>query len=75
MLCDEYRRVVYFFLDGSLGQRKLVELETHLEICHDCEARTAIHRRLRAFVRKRLAPLSAPEHLKVRVVQSLRVAE
>jgi len=75
MLCNEYRRVVYFFLDGSLGQRKVLELETHLEICHDCEQRTAIHRKLRDFVRKRLSPISAPEHLKVRVVQSLRVAE
>jgi len=75
MLCDEYKRVVYFFLDGSLSQRKVLELETHLSICHDCEERTAIHRKLRDFIRKRLAPMSAPEHLKVRVVQSLRVAE
>jgi mycothiol system anti-sigma-R factor len=75
MLCDEYRRVVYFFLDGSLGERKLMELRTHLELCHDCEERTTIHRKLRAFVRKRLAPAGAPEHLKVRLVQSLRVAE
>jgi mycothiol system anti-sigma-R factor len=75
MLCDDVRRVVYFFLDGSLGQRKLLEFETHLQICHECEARTAVHRRLRDFVRRRLAPERAPERLKVRVVQSLRVAE
>ena len=75
MLCDEYKRVVYFYLDGSLGQRKLIELQTHIELCHDCEERTAIHKKLRNFIRKRLAPMSAPEHLKVRVVQSLRVAE
>ena len=75
MLCDDVRRVVYFFLDGSLGQRKLIEFETHIQICHDCEERTAIHRRLRDFVRRRLHPLAAPDHLKVRVVQSLRIAE
>ena len=75
MLCNEYRRVVYFFLDGSLGQRKVLEFETHLEICRDCETRTAIHRKLRDFVRKRLSRVTAPEHLKVRLVQSLRVAE
>jgi mycothiol system anti-sigma-R factor len=75
MLCDEYKRVVYFFLDGSLGERKLLELETHLTICRDCEGRTTIQRKLRNFIRKRLSPMSAPEHLKVRLVQSLRVAE
>ena len=72
MLCDDVRRVVYFFLDGSLGQRKLSEFETHIEGCHDCGARTAIQRKLRDFVRKRLTPQPAPESLKLRVVQSLR---
>lgn len=75
MLCDDVRRVVYFFLDGSLGQRKLVEFETHIQLCHDCQERTAIQRRLRDFVRKRLTPITAPERLKIRVVQSLRIAE
>ena len=75
MLCDDVRRVVYFFLDGSLGQRKLVEFETHIQICHDCEARTAIQRKLRDFVRKRLTRFAAPDRLKVRVVQSLRVSQ
>ena len=75
MLCDDYKRVVYFFLDGSLSQRRVLELQTHISICHDCEERTTIHRKLRNFIRKRLSRLSAPEHLKIRVVQSLRVAE
>ena len=75
MLCDEYKRVVYFFLDGSLGQRKVLELETHLQLCHDCEERMTIQKKLRNFIRKRLSPMTAPEHLKVRLVQSLRVVE
>ena len=52
-----------------------MELETHLTLCRDCTERTTIQRKLRAFVKRRLAPVSAPEHLKVRVVQSLRVVE
>ena len=74
MLCDDVRRVVYFFLDGSLGQKKVIEFRRHLELCHDCVERTEVQRKLRDFVRKRLTPVSAPERLKVRVVQSLRVA-
>lgn len=73
MLCDEVRRMVYFFLDDSLGQQKLMEFTTHIEVCRDCDDRTAVQRKLRAFVRKRLTRVTAPEHLKVRVTQSLRV--
>lgn len=75
MLCDDYKRVVTFFLDGSVSQRRAVELETHRRDCHDCDERTLVHRKLRDFVKKRLAPIGAPEHLKVRLVQSLRLAE
>ncbi|HEX2123203.1 MAG TPA: zf-HC2 domain-containing protein [Thermoanaerobaculia bacterium] len=73
MLCDDVRRVVYFFLDGSLGQEKLLEFETHIRICRDCDERTTLSRKIRDFVRRRLTPVTAPEHLKIRVVQSLRV--
>ena len=54
MLCDDVKRVVYFFLDGSLGEQKQHDFKIHLSICPDCEQRVSIHRRLRAFIRKRL---------------------
>jgi mycothiol system anti-sigma-R factor len=73
MICDEVKRVVYFFLDGSLGEGKLLEYTTHLEICHDCDERTTVSRKLRNFVRKRLTPMNAPDHLKVRLTESIRM--
>ncbi|HKR66999.1 MAG TPA: zf-HC2 domain-containing protein [Thermoanaerobaculia bacterium] len=72
MLCDDVKRVVYFFLDGSLGDSKKVDLEIHLSNCPDCEVRIRVHRKLRDFVRRRLTPMSAPEHLRLRLSQSLR---
>ena len=54
MLCDDVKRVVYFFLDGSLGHQKQHAFEIHLSNCPDCEIRIIVHRKLRAFVRKRL---------------------
>lgn len=74
MLCDDVKRVIYFFLDGSLGDQKRQTIEIHLSNCHDCETRVTIHRRLRGFLQRRLTPVSAPETLRVRVVQSLRAA-
>ena len=32
MLCRDVKRVVYFFLDGSLGERKKQDLNSHLRI-------------------------------------------
>jgi mycothiol system anti-sigma-R factor len=75
MLCDDVKRVLYFFLDGSLGDQKRQHLEVHVSNCPDCEIRIVIQRRLRGFIRKRLAPLHAPETLRIRVQQSLRTAQ
>jgi mycothiol system anti-sigma-R factor len=75
MLCDDVKRVLYFFLDGSLSEQKRQHLEIHLSDCPDCETRITIQRRLRGFIRKRLAPLHAPETLVVRVQQSLRTSQ
>ncbi len=72
MLCDDVKRVVYFFLDGSLGHQKQHAFEVHLSNCPDCEIRISIHRKLRSFFRRRLTPVAAPETLRIRLTQSLR---
>ncbi|HYS53790.1 MAG TPA: zf-HC2 domain-containing protein [Thermoanaerobaculia bacterium] len=72
MICDEVKRVAYFFLDGTLGQNKCVEVSKHLGLCPECEARTTIHRRIRIFLQKRLARLTAPKRLRQRLTRSLR---
>ena len=74
MLCHEVKKVIYFFLDGSLGQNKKSDLESHLQLCHDCEERTRFQQRLREFIRQRTARLSvhAPERLVTRLNRSVR---
>lgn len=72
MLCDDVKRVIYFFLDGSLGDHKKHAIEIHLSNCPGCEVRVQANRKLRNFIRRRLAPVSAPDTLRIRVTQSLR---
>ena len=72
MLCDDVKRVVYFFLDGSLGHQKQHAFEIHLSNCPDCEIRIVVHRKLRSFVRQRLSPVAAPEALRIKLTRSLR---
>jgi mycothiol system anti-sigma-R factor len=72
MICDDVKRVIYFFLDGQLGEKKQQDFNQHLNLCPDCERRATIQRRLRGFVQHRLARLSAPDHLKMRLVRSVR---
>jgi mycothiol system anti-sigma-R factor len=72
MICDDVKRVIYFFLDGELGENKRSDLSSHLNLCPDCERRTAIHRRLRQFVHHRIQRYQAPDHLKRRLTRALR---
>ncbi|MEK6373338.1 MAG: zf-HC2 domain-containing protein [Acidobacteriota bacterium] len=72
MLCNDVKRVVYFFLDGSLAEPRKQDYSAHLQLCPDCEARTKIHQRLRIFILKRLRPDSAPQRLKQRLVRTFR---
>ena len=72
MLCDDVKRSVYFFLDGALAEPRQNDFTEHLNLCPDCEARTKIHRRLRIFIIKRLAPEKAPSRLKQRLTRAFR---
>ena len=72
MLCDDVKRVLYFFLYGSLAETKKKDFSSHLNLCPDCEARTKISGRLRNFFRKRMARVSAPARFKQRLTRSLR---
>jgi mycothiol system anti-sigma-R factor len=72
MICDDVKRVAYFFLDGSMGEKKQTDFKTHVSICPDCEQRVSIHRRLRNFIAKRLGHAAAPPSLRQRLTRSFR---
>jgi mycothiol system anti-sigma-R factor len=73
MGCDDVKRVLYFFLDGALDDQKRQSVHDHLSHCPDCEQRSLVQRRLRAFVRQRLSRITAPERFKIRLTRTLRV--
>jgi anti-sigma factor (TIGR02949 family) len=73
MGCDDVKRVLYFFLDGALDDNRRRSVNEHLTLCPDCEQRSLVHTRMRAFVRQRLTPVAAPERFKVRLTRTLRV--
>lgn len=72
MVCDDVRRVAYFFLDGTLGESKKAEFERHLGLCDDCETRVRFHDRMRLFLRRRLSPVAAPQSFRERLGASLQ---
>lgn len=73
MGCDDVKRVLYFFLDGALGDNKRRSVNDHLSLCPDCERRSRLHQRLRTFIRRRLAAVPASDRFKVRLTRTLRV--
>ena len=74
MLCRDVRRVLYFFLDGSLGEKKRQDFKSHVSLCPDCDRRMRIQSALRSFLQLRFARLygTAPERLKRRLTRSIR---
>jgi len=72
MGCDDVKRVLYFFLDGTLGEKSRSDVDHHLEECPDCKRRSHVHRRLRVFVQQRIGRVAAPERFKTRLSRSLR---
>ncbi len=72
MICHDVKRVVYFYLDGTMTETRSSELCIHIEHCSECQARTNFHRRLRHFIQKRLQRVEAPDHLKTRLTRTIR---
>ena len=72
MVCDDVRRVAYFFLDGTLGDSKKAAIERHLEMCDDCDTRIRFHHRMRLFLRRRLSRVDAPASFRERLGASLQ---
>jgi len=72
MLCKEVKRVVYFFLDGTLDAGRKRDFSKHLKQCPECDSRITISKRIRIFIKKRLSRVSAPARLKQRLSRSLR---
>jgi anti-sigma factor (TIGR02949 family) len=75
VICDEIRRLAYFYLDGTVSSAKAASLESHVVHCPECGARLAINRRVREVVQLSLRPLQAPERLRVRVQKVCRGCE
>ena len=67
MVCDDVKRIVYFYLDGQVGEQKKGAITSHLKGCRNCDDRVEISRRLRLFIAKRLGPHSAPARLRTRI--------
>lgn len=69
MVCDDVKRIVYFYLDGALSDKKRTDFSSHLDECPDCGDRIQIQKKLRNFVVNRLARRSAPDSLRARLLQ------
>ena len=73
MRCDDVKRTVYFFLDGTLDESTHHDYAAHLQHCQDCDTRTKVQQRLRIFIVARLRqPDCAPERLKQRLARTFR---
>jgi len=71
MVCDDVKRGAYSFLDGVLEATHVSEFQSHLNDCPGCDDRMRVQQKLRSFVKKRLTPSAAPDHLTGRISTAL----
>ena len=71
MVCDDVKKIAYFFLDETLGPKKRDQVVSHLRRCSPCADFVSILKRLRAFVRNRLPKIVAPNALRERISRSM----
>ena len=71
--CEEALDRLFEFIDGELTPAELEQVTSHLKDCPPCEA----ERKLNEKIKTRVAATGgecAPETLRVRVLETLRVA-
>lgn len=71
MVCNDVKRIAYFYLDGTLGEQKRDQVQSHLSDCPDCESRFEVHKRIRHFFRARCRS-GAPQTLRQKLQQLFR---
>lgn len=74
MVCDDVKRIAYFFLDETLGPDKRRQFVHHLKRCPPCESWVAVMKRLRTFVRNRLPRVVASGDLRARISRTVAQA-
>ena len=72
--CGEAVRRMWTYLDGSLEQRPLDELEAHLDTCTRCCGELEFSRHLRETVAARQGLPAIPADVKARIDALLSVA-
>ena len=73
MVCDDVKRILYFYLDGQLGDLRAREFMAHLGDCPDCDRRLVIQKRLRSFIARRLSVQQVcPDSLRSRLHEAFQ---
>ena len=71
MDCRVVQRHLSAFVDSELEPTAALELEAHLVACAPCAMQRTFLGSLKSELHKRLAPASAPAHLRARIEQAL----
>lgn len=77
MDCDEVLAQVYEYLDGELDNASVALVKKHLDACSPCLREVGLEESVKKLVARSCGCLSAPDHLRVQVLQritSIRVS-
>jgi mycothiol system anti-sigma-R factor len=67
--CDDYSATIQLYLDRELSGQDLEDFQAHLKECEACRTELEEHERLSALLQRSRPLYSAPDALRVRVMQ------
>lgn len=70
MHCREVREVVFLYTDNEMGEELSISFHRHIELCPRCAARKRRAEALVRLVRQRCLRATAPERLRVRLLNA-----
>jgi mycothiol system anti-sigma-R factor len=72
MDCNRARELLFLIVDDEVGVAESEALKAHVSGCQPCSRRVVFTRRLVTVVRERCVRREAPDHLRLRILDSLR---
>lgn len=72
--CQQAVAELYSYLDGTLTVERLTHIEAHLNDCGDCYEAFDFEAELKMVISRRCGTEEVPETLRIRILESLRIA-
>lgn len=67
--CRKFEELIHGYIDNELTSEEAKQLDSHLETCRNCQKKVDIFGSLKAALKEKIIPVSAPVSLRERIIK------